>query len=166
MEIGQRSVCVFVCLCTNVCYGLTCSFVCLISPWRKWKRKQSRPNQNQVTLLSGPSLTFTAFLWLRARALQRKAPLRRITDLLASVNLHITQRLTSRGSYLKKKDIMQQETLRIYHSQFLTRIFREEKEGNLAGGAVCVLSHNVSAFLFSLLNSLLLCVCMCILLLT
>lgn len=159
MEIGQRSVCVFVRPCTDVCYGLTCAFVRSVSPWRKWKRKQSRPNQNQVTPLSGPRLTFTAFLWLRARSLQREAPLHRITDLLASVNLHIKQRLTSRGSYLKKKDIEQQETVRIYHSRFLTRIFREEKEGNLAGGAVCVLSHNISAFLFSLLNSLSLRMC-------
>lgn len=122
------------------------------------KENNLSPNQNQVTPLSGPRLTFTAFLWLRARALQREAPLQRITDLLASVNLHIKQRLTSRGSYLKKKDIMQQETVRIYHSEFLTRIFREEKEGNLAGGAVCVLSHNISFFLFSLLNSFSLCV--------
>lgn len=45
--------------------------VCSISPWRKWKRKQSQPNQNQVTLLSRPRLTFTAFPWLHARALQQ-----------------------------------------------------------------------------------------------
>ncbi len=96
--------------------------VCSISLWRKWKRKQSQPNQNQVTLLSRPRLTFTAFLGSTFTLYSRAGPLSYALPhnwfASAPKSTHKATPDFTRFLFKEKRWHRQQETVVIYHSQF------------------------------------------------
>lgn len=78
-----------------------------------------------------------------------EAMLHHITDLLVFLNLHIKQRPTSQGSYLKKKDDTGNRKQLLYITCSFWQEYSEEKKREiLAGATVCVprLSLSLSRF--------------------